>query len=929
MASSPTKTNSLESEIISFLGSSRVDGITYYSHVSMVNPKGTFYFTNSRIEEFWNLYCDAVYKDKKNKINLGIAEKPQTYIPVLVDIDLKLPEEDVEDVTKKIYKKEEVISTIEIYQSILRKIINDCTEEHLICLLLEKEPYKKTIQGKTYIKNGFHLHFPYTFLRDADHSTHLIPRVEEIFKQTNLFQRFGFNKLDKGYLTAPWLLYGSKKEGGNMTSYRFTKAYNSDCEEISLEEAFSSYKIYNSKEKPISIRGKEKYYLPRLLSIIPSNREISEIFPGLQPIVMVKPKNPDGKERKTYQELELNDALEKAKSFLELISDERAEDYHDWMTIGWTLFNIGDGCNEALELWIDFSQRCQDKFNESVCIYEWEKMSKKGLTLGTLAYFAKQDSPVEYSKLTDKSSEVYIKKSLNGSHNAIAKAMFEKYGTEFVCASITHNIWYQYLDNCWRINEDGINLRTKISNEFVKMYADLGKDLYDKLKEQAVREDEDSNEKEMINLRLKQVNKIILNLESCPFKNNIMKECKEVFYNENFLKKLDKNRFIIGFKNGVYDLKKSIFRPGIPEDYISLQTSVNYNVEMTDKDQSVINVYDFLEKVFPDSNVRNYFMDVSSDVFVGGNQRKLVFFWSGENGDNAKSTMQMLFEKMLGNYSVKLPTSLITGKRTQSSAACPELVRAGNGVRWVVLQEPDKKDIINVGLLKELSGNDTFFARDLFKSGSDIEPMFKLCIICNEPPMLPYDDKAAWNRIRVIPYEATFCDNAPESYEEQLLQKRFPKDPNFHEKIPSMIEAFAWVLLNHRKSVTKIIEPDKVKLATASYRKKNDIYRQFIDESIKEGKGTSISLQELYSAFKEWFKDSMPGHTIPVKNDVKEYFLKLWGEFTSGYSWSGYSIKTLKDELDSGEAILIEDSDLVDYEQVKSVKTKNKSVSPL
>jgi P4 family phage/plasmid primase-like protien len=927
MASSPTKTNSLESEIISYLHSTRSDGVSYYSHVSMINPKGSFYFEKNSIENFWNLYCEAIYKDKKNKINLGIAEKPQTYIPILVDIDLKLPEEEVEDVTKKIYTNEEVINTIEIYQSVLRKIINECTEDHLVCFLLEKNPYKKAVQGKTYIKGGFHLHFPYIFLRDADHSTHLIPRVEQLFQETELFKRFGFNKLDKGYLTAPWLLYGSKKEGSEMTSYRFSTAYNSECEEISLKEAFYNYKIYNIKEKLIPIEGKERYYLPRILSIIPANRPIAEIVPGLQSIIRITKLAGSNKEKKTYKELELNEALEKARSYLSLIADDRADDYHDWMTIGWTLFNIGDGCKEALDLWIEFSERCQDKFSESVCIYEWEKMTRKGLTLGTLAYLAKQDSPVEYCKLTDKNSEVHVRKSLNGSHNAIAKAMFEKYGTEFVCASISHNIWYQYSDHCWRLNEDGINLRTKISNEFVKIYADIGKDLYDKLKE-CNEDDSENNTKEMVNLRLKQVNKIIANLESCPFKNNIMKECKEVFYNEEFLKKLDKNRFLIGFKNGVYDLKKNVFRPGIPEDYISLQTSVKYDVHMTEKDQGVINVYDFLEKVFPDSTVRNYFMDVSSDVFIGGNQRKLVFFWSGENGDNAKSTMQMLFEKMLGNYSVKLPTSLITGKRTQSSAACPELVRAGNGVRWVVLQEPDKKDIINVGLLKELSGNDTFFARDLFKSGSDIEPMFKLCIICNEPPMLPYDDRAAWNRIRVIPYEATFCDNAPEIYEEQLRQKRFPKDPNFHEKIPTMIEAFAWVLLNHRKNVTKIIEPDKVKLATASYRKKNDIYRQFVEESIKEGKGV-ISLQELYSAFKEWFKDSMPGHTIPVKNDVKEYFLKLWGNFTSGYSWTGYSIKTLKDELESGEAILIEDSDLVDYEQVKSVKTKNKSVSPL
>ena len=38
-----------------------------------------------------------------------------------------------------------------------------------------------------------------------------------------------------------------------------------------------------------------------------------------------------------------------------------------------------------------------------------------------------------------------------------------------------------------------------------------------------------------------------------------------------------------------------------------------------------------------------------------------------------------------------------------------------------------------------------------------------------------------------------------------------------------------------------------------------------------------ISLTELYAQFKEWFRDSLPGQKVPIKNDVKEYFARLWG----------------------------------------------------
>ena len=265
---------------------------------------------------------------------------------------------------------------------------------------------------------------------------------------------------------------------------------------------------------------------------------------------------------------------------------------------------------------------------------------------------------------------------------------------------------------------------------------------------------------------------------------------------------------------------------------------------------------------------------------------------------------------MLGEYAIKLPTSLIVGKRSISSAASPELARAGNGVRWAILQEPDKKDVINIGILKELSGNDTFYARGLFQNGAEIEPMFKLVVICNDPPSIPYSDKATWNRIRVVPFESTFVNNAPVTVEEQLLQKRFPKDPYFMEKIPDMIKPFAWVLLNHRKKGYKLVEPEKVTMATELYRKKNDLYRQFIDERIIDDPDCKVSIDEIYIGFKDWFKDSHPGQTIPPKSDVKEYCVKAWGEPERRGTWRGKRSVSLDEEIEQGNAFIVGENDL-------------------
>ena len=43
-----------------------------------------------------------------------------------------------------------------------------------------------------------------------------------------------------------------------------------------------------------------------------------------------------------------------------------------------------------------------------------------------------------------------------GSHNDIAKALHAQFGDEFVCASITGKVWYQYRSPIWEEVEEGM-----------------------------------------------------------------------------------------------------------------------------------------------------------------------------------------------------------------------------------------------------------------------------------------------------------------------------------------------------------------------------------------------------------------------------------------------------------------------------------------
>jgi P4 family phage/plasmid primase-like protien len=902
----------MEQSIEKILRDHKVKGI-WHTHVSMGQTKGTYQFNRQDLEEFWKVYNKAI-QESPDTIS-GIAEKPQHYLPVLGDIDIKIRETEDNEIGNEIHTEKHVSEVIEVYQSVLRKIVDECTDQQLTCVLLEKPLYRINKNGISYAKHGFHIHFPYCFLSKVDQEVHLIPRVQDMIKGLKTFEDIGIEDssemIDKSCCKVPWLLYGSRKEMG-MDPYRVTKVFNSEGTEIDLEETFKRYPVFDMQEKIIKIKGKVEKYLPRILSILPYGRAVSETKHGLisplKDIIQERKKsNTEYKKGSVVQELAI------AKDMIPMLADFRAFDRNEWMTIGWILFNIGEGCPEALELWCDFSARCEDEYDEAICIYQWERMTQKDLTLGTLRYYASVDSPEMYREFKKTQATKYIHESLNGSHNDIAKVLHSEYGDEFICASIASKVWFQFVEHKWEQIEDGIFLRKKISGEIVDRYTAIGKEILTQLAACT-----DKGEEAMYNSRLKQVQKMMGNLKSAPYKNNVMKECQEVFYDKRFRDKLDTNPALFPFKNGVFDLVTNIFRPGRPEDFISKTSPIDY-IEMNHDDDRVHDIHDYLEKVFPDKSVKSYFTDIASDIFFGGNQQKHVYFLLGD-GDNSKSVIQTLFEKMLGQLSIKFNTTVITGKKVQSGAANPELARAGGGVRLATLEEPNSDEMINIGILKNLSGNDSYYARDLFekgKEGREIIPMFKLFFICNKLPKLKYSDKAVWNRIRVIPFESTFCrqdDPAPDSYEEQLRLKRFPMDKDFFRKIPDMVQAFAWLLLQHRQTLKDRVEPEKVRMATAVYRKENDIYRQFIEECITEDANKTLTLTELYMQFKEWFRDSLPHHNLPIKNEVEEYFSRIWDEPDNGKKWKGYRIRTLADDIDSGDVVIMEDDDLVDYD---------------
>ena len=270
-----------------------------------------------------------------------------------------------------------------------------------------------------------------------------------------------------------------------------------------------------------------------------------------------------------------------------------------------------------------------------------------------------------------------------------------------------------------------------------------------------------------------------------------MEECTELFYVENFENELDIKTNLIGFENGVYDLDTNSFREGISEDYIKYSTKINYLPDFDSFHPQVQEVISFLQQILPIKEEREYAVRLLSSFLNGDIRSQKFHMWSGSGG-NGKSKLIELFEKTLGDYCITFPSSLLTKTRAAAESANPHLA-AAKGKRFAVLQEPEKGEKLNIGLMKELTGGDKITARALHKDPIEYYPQFKLVLTCNNKPDVTEVDDGTWRRIRNLEFRSRFVDNPnPKNNFEYAI------DDDLTRKMEHWPEAFMILLKNSK-----------------------------------------------------------------------------------------------------------------------------------
>ena len=883
---------------------------------------------------FLNIYADEL-KTKFGKLH--VMEKPLDVGPLCLDFDIKLT---TNSRCLEMIRINDIILSI---NKIVKKYykLNDEENELISYVLVKENPYYD--ENTKLYSDGFHIQYPNLILDVKDRffiyeesKNEIVNNgyFDELFKilmirnleqennikfritdddefidengkivSNNILNKMGI-EISKEIFDSSvikrncWFLYGSgKKRTSGVYYYKVFHIFDSklnEYEDIPDKEELSKIlairnennvaitpKVNLEKQYENIIKTHLKTQKPNIKNLFIKNTETEDD-------VEIDEKRNNNQENKNETE-NLTDPINVTKKLVKLLNKKRAGPYNEWITIGWALYNIS---STLLPEFIDFSRQDSKKYQPGCCEKIWEECSRRtdegGYTIASLYMWAKEDNPNEYIKLIRSNINKLLEQANTKADYDVAMVIKELYKFEYKCTSIKDNIWWQFENHRWRKIDSAYTLGIRLSEDVAKEFALLSATY---MQEASVCT---GYKADILVKKSTDINKLVLELKKTAYKERIIRESAPLFYDNTLEEKLDDNKYLIGFNNGIYDLRTNLFRNGCPDDYVSLTTGYDYEPNFTDDSHEVKALMKFLISVFPDDELRKYVLCFISSILEGGNTDQKMFFWTG-TGSNGKGTITDLINITLGNYFSTLPVSLLTVKRKSSSNATPELADKV-GKRILVMNEPEHDDEINAGLMKELTGQDKIMARPLYGKPFYYIPQFVPILPCNHLPKLSKSDGGTNRRIRVIEFSQKFVD-------EPVKPNEHPKDPELRNKLKTWHKPFIWLLLKtyyplYKKYGIEKLEPDCVKVSTKKYEKDSNVFYEFKEEFIRQDQNGRLHKDDIARLFKEWHTNNYNERKLPGSKELYKYLEDELGFELRNGKFCGI---TLKERINDNE----------------------------
>lgn len=820
-----------------------------YTHATFANNGENYHIPRDRYEDFMQLYCNVIIEGDQPQM----SEVPLDVSSVSIRLTF------VQESKKRVYRKKHIEAFIEAYNNILIKYLK-LTTSSLDAYVFEREQLQD--------KDG-------NFI---DEVVIRYPCIITYARFRGLFRQNMLKKMNKIFGKIP--LAGKQKHEdifdktsicGNMLMYL--------SREDPEDDIFELTHLYQYKDGSINDKFKEKMlkkesFITNIVKntalrrhgrkdITPFNEEHNEtVMDAEVDNMQQKLLNEGGQDdinillgenarfiRKASPQL-----LEEAKLLIGMINTERCMDKYEREQIGMCLHNIDF---RLLPQWIKFCTRAE--VDPSEMKEDWNKFTLNGYSIATLYDKARHDAPVEFEKFREEAIDKALQiAAASGSENDLALALLETVKHQYVCADISSRAWYQFYNHKWQRVDSAYTLLNHISDDLGCRYKIMMKDIGHKLADAT-----SDDVKLILEARKKSLKDLISKLGKHNFKKNVLAEAANRCYDPDFFSELNENHYIIGFENGVYDLKAMKFRDGCPDDKRTLSVGYDY-VKLGKGDTNLKKVKKFLMEIYPEDSKKGfemykYMLRVFASCLSGSIEEACFFILIG-GGANGKSVVMDLLQAAFGGYYCELEIKEIVGKRSAAGAASPGFADK-KGIRITSSNEPDGGETLNIGLVKAMT-SDKITARGLYQSNFSFKPQFKPFMLCNNKPKIEDMTDGAWRRLKVIDHVSKFYMKD----DPKLLAFNGVLPPNVHladkkisEKVKDWNLATMTLLL---EAYAEYIEmgslghPQSVIQSTESYRQECDYFGDFMHESYNNtcSNKDKLKIKDLYANFKGWYR---------------------------------------------------------------------------
>lgn len=861
--------------------------------------------TDEDQDEFYSLYHDLKVKKKKSS---SLLEKPLPNFNVLkIDLDFKQKanSEDINDASclKHKYNISDIEDFIIVYLQSCQKYFK-LPKECEISILEKKHPKLKDNNNNTkFIKDGVHIMCPNIVINNE-----ILHSIRDDFINNNtaisIFNKFkNIESIDKCVderviSTNAWFPIGSGKPDDNDDYYKITHRYyvKVNANKITLEKStvpkitVNLIKKYSNYKKKKSVTINSTIDLNELKKNLNKNNNKNRIKVTMADKLLVEAK-------KTNKNTSIPSMLY-FTNLLKCLSKDRYENYQNWFNTGFCLFNIHPG---LFPVWNEWSKLCPEKYNKDSCEIMWyhtyyQKSEKfENLNLNQLKNYAKKDNPKEFKKVEemnttdalDKIVQEFMKKIYNDYPGAAKFAqLLNNYinnccNWQVICSDPTSHTWFKFEENVWEEDKGANKIKLMIVQNliywFEKMYDKYDRDVINYERQtnntdnNLIFEGQNNDVSESIvraeicRNKLKVTKNILKFLETPSNRSSLIKDLEDLRYDPKFYENLDQNPNVFICNNCVLDFKTLEIRNGLPGDMNSINCGIAFPNDTNSRDAQAIllDIEDFLEKIFPVEEIRDYVMNLCSESLCGLIVREEFFIHTG-SGSNGKSVFGDLISKTFGNYFYAPPNEIFNTPKGDPSAPNP-IIAGVKGKRYVMVSEPKKDKTLQSDIIKQFSGCDPVTGRHLHKEPIIFKPQCKWNMACNDIPEMDSTDEGIWRRVKVIPYDAKFV--SPDDNKLKNKKKypyHYPKDATIKEKLNTWAPYFLFKLWRRYIELSKMNFdvfndcniPDAVKRATKEYKKESNVYEQFFENKCEEKAGFRQNINEVYSEFKRYNQEN-------------------------------------------------------------------------